>query len=127
MMPMMYISSQFKFSTFESRTETPLSGFHSYLLSAFRLGLFLSGTPFQNAQKICLEISPVELEIRFGYTARFVPPIRRLVKLILRKKRTVPNGAKRMFERSQSDARRLRIRPVAAMSISVSEVCTLYS
>ena len=27
MMPMMYISSQFKFSTFESRTETPLSGF----------------------------------------------------------------------------------------------------
>ena len=34
---------------------------------------------------------------------------------------------KRMFEKSQADARRLRIRRVAAMSISVSEVCTLYS
>src|SRR3984893_15384677 len=32
-----------------------------------------------------------------------------------------------MFEKSQADARRLRIRRVAAMSISVSEVCTLYS
>ena len=35
--------------------------------------------------------------------------------------------SKRMFEKSQADARRLRIRRVAAMSISVSEVCTLYS
>ena len=35
--------------------------------------------------------------------------------------------AKRMFEKSQADARRLRIRRVEAMSISVSEVCTLYS
>ena len=35
--------------------------------------------------------------------------------------------AERMFEKSQADARRLRIRRVAAMSISVSEVCTLYS
>jgi multidrug resistance efflux pump len=35
--------------------------------------------------------------------------------------------AQRMFEKSQADARRLRIRRVAAMSISVSEVCTLYS
>ena len=36
-------------------------------------------------------------------------------------------GPERMFEKSQADARRLRIRRVAAMSISVSEVCTLYS
>jgi carbohydrate-selective porin OprB len=36
-------------------------------------------------------------------------------------------GYKRMFEKSQANARRLRIRRVAAMSISVSEVCTLYS
>jgi hypothetical protein len=35
--------------------------------------------------------------------------------------------AKRMFEKSQADARRLRIRRIAARSISVSEVCTLYS
>jgi len=34
---------------------------------------------------------------------------------------------KRMFEKSQTDARRLRIRRVAAISMSVSEVCTLYS
>jgi len=35
--------------------------------------------------------------------------------------------AKRIFEKSQADARRLRIRRVAAISMSVSEVCTLYS
>jgi hypothetical protein len=34
---------------------------------------------------------------------------------------------KRMFEKSQADARRLRIRRVAAISMSVPEVCTLYS
>src|SRR6266481_2116265 len=32
------------------------------------------------------------------------------------------NHSERMFEKSQADARRLRIRRVAAMSISVSEV-----
>jgi hypothetical protein len=70
---------------------------HSCLLSAFRLGVFLSGTPFQNAQRICLEISPIELEIRIRYTARFVPPMPRLVKITLREKRTVPNGASKML------------------------------
>ena len=39
----------------------------------------------------------------------------------------IVKSRKRMFEKSQADARRLRIRRVAAMSISVSEVCTLYS
>jgi hypothetical protein len=41
-----------------------------------------------------LEISPIEFEIRIRYTARFVPPMPQLVKMTLRKKRTVPNGAK---------------------------------
>ena len=40
--------------------------------------------------------------------------------------RQMTKSPKRMFEKSQADARRLRIKRVAAMSISVSEVRTLY-
>ena len=38
-----------------------------------------------------------------------------------------PRLAQRMFEKSQAGERGLRIRRVAAISMRVSEVCTLYS